>query len=65
MAKSVVICFQILKPTMNKCVMTPFTFYSGTSRSYLTNLLSLTLVGVVGAGINMRSSYSQRGSPVV
>jgi len=38
-------------------------FYSGTRPSYLTDLLSLTLVGVIGSRINVRSSYTQRGPP--
>jgi len=40
-------------------------FYSGIRLSYLTDLLSLRLVGAVGARIYVSSSYSQRVSHLV
>jgi len=39
-------------------------FYLGLWPSHLMDLLSLRLVGAVGARINVRGSYSQQGPAV-
>ena len=52
-------CVQLRKEQRERTDGFLFKNYLGTWPSYLTNLLSLRLVGAVGTRINVRNSYSQ------